>query len=323
MKLIVALLLSLMVNSKMANSQTTIQFSGLTWLVKSGNGGPGPNYWSDSEESVWVDNEGMLHLKIRKQGNNWLCSEIYLQESFGYGNYKFLISSKIEDLDPNIVAGLFTYETDAREIDIEFSRWGNPQSNAGWYTVQPKPYNSANQHGFALNLNGNYSTHQFTWNNDSILFQSHHGHYPGLPLADSLIAVWTYKGKNNPPVGNERLHLNFWLKGGNPPQNLVEAELKIKAVLIPGGNMQTELNIHEPALILFPNPANDKIQIHLKDRKEEFNVSLYNAAGLLIGKKSNCLSEVDFDVSEFPEGIYLVMVQFRNQHASRKFIISH
>ena len=30
----------------------TVNFSGAEWMVKSGYGGPGPNVWSDSEESA-------------------------------------------------------------------------------------------------------------------------------------------------------------------------------------------------------------------------------------------------------------------------------
>jgi hypothetical protein len=39
-----------------------IDFSGFRWLVKGTDTleGPGPNYFSDDEESVWVDGEGRL-----------------------------------------------------------------------------------------------------------------------------------------------------------------------------------------------------------------------------------------------------------------------
>lgn len=33
-----------------------------------------------------------------------------------YGMYKFLVYSNVEEFDPNVVAGLFTYENDEREI---------------------------------------------------------------------------------------------------------------------------------------------------------------------------------------------------------------
>lgn len=60
--------------------QTTIEFAGHTWNVKSGTGGPGPNNWSNSNNSVWVDNEGKLHLKIRYINGKWVCAEIYSQD---------------------------------------------------------------------------------------------------------------------------------------------------------------------------------------------------------------------------------------------------
>ncbi len=214
-------------------SQTTISFAGINWYVRSGTGGPGPNNWSDSPSSVWVDGDGRLHLKIRKVNNEWQCAEIYAQQSFGYGEYTFYVASNVENYDKNIVVGLFTYENDSREIDIEFSRWGNSSNVAGWYTVQPPPYNSSNQQSFALNLSGDYSTHKFIWSSSNIFFQSYHGHYPNLPNSSYLIKQWTYSGSNNPPVGNERLHINFWLLNGTPPTNQQDAELIISAVSVP------------------------------------------------------------------------------------------
>jgi len=224
------------------SAQTTIQFAGIQWTVRSGSGGPGPNYWSNSSNSVWVDSQGQLHMKIRKSGNTWYCSEIYAQQSFGYGEYKFYVSSNVENYDPNIVAGLFLYENDSREIDIEFSRWGNQSNVDGWYTVQPPPYTSSNQNSFSLNLTGDYSTHRFVWSNSNIYFQSYHGHYSTLPSTDFLINQWTYTGNNNPPVGNERLHINFWLYNGQPPTNQNEAELIIGAVYVPSGSLNVSLS---------------------------------------------------------------------------------
>ncbi len=54
----------------------TIHWSGLEWYVKESNEpqGPGPNHFSSDQESVWVDENGFLHLRIRKQGEKWLCS---------------------------------------------------------------------------------------------------------------------------------------------------------------------------------------------------------------------------------------------------------
>jgi|GEM_PF-792058 len=205
-------------------SQQTIQFAGLTWNVRNTYGGPGPNNWTSSSNSVWVDNDGNLHLKIRKLGDNWYCSEVWTDDSFGYGEYKFYVSSNVENYDENIVCGLFTYLTDNDEIDIEFSRWGDPGSNAGWYVVQPSC--PGNYESFPLNLTGDFSTHRFIWGPTQIKFESWHGHYDEPPQGN-LIHEWTYTGDDIPDPGNEKLHLNFWLMNGIPPSNQLDAELVI------------------------------------------------------------------------------------------------
>lgn len=307
-------------NPTLLHSQTTIQFSGLNWNVKTGSGGPGPNNWSDSQESVWVDNNGYLHLKIRKQGDTWLCSEIYSQESFGYGKYKFLVYGNVEEFDPNIVTGLFTYENDEREIDIEFSRWGDPESEAGWYTIQPPPYTNS-QYNFALNLSNNFSTHQFQWDEDSVQFQSFRGHQAGTPSTDSLIAQWTYQGYKNPPAGNERLHINFWLMGGNPPLNQQEAELEIRAVFVPGHPQDVETITGEVEFRVYPVPAKKQLNVALADAHQLFDVSIYNPQGKLVLRQQSCINSTRFDVSGLATGIYFVVIQSNGQCTGRKILI--
>ncbi|MCF8260940.1 MAG: T9SS type A sorting domain-containing protein [Melioribacteraceae bacterium] len=225
-------------------AQTKINFSGIEWIVKNGTGGPGPNNWSNDSKSVWVDSTGALHLKIRKEGNKWYCAEVYAQQSFGYGEYRFYVSSDLENYNQNIVVGLFLYENDSREIDIEFSKWGNNSNKSGWYTIQPPPYSNS-QKNFELNLTGLNSTHSFNWSANNIIFQSYQGHFASLPSSNYLIERWNYTGDKNPPLGKERLHINFWLFGGNPPSNQEEAELIINAVFIPTGSIQINLSPKE------------------------------------------------------------------------------
>ncbi|MFA6401895.1 MAG: T9SS type A sorting domain-containing protein [Salinivirgaceae bacterium] len=227
--------------SKLILAQSTIEFSGISWNVRSGVGGPGPNNWSDNPKNVWVDSLGRLHLKITKEGNTWYCSEIYTQQSIGYGKYLFYLAENPLDYDPNIVVGLFTYESDTKEIDIEFSQWADTNSLNGWYTVQPPPYNNSNQNSFSANLKKGNTTHKFNWSADSIHFQSYSGNYRLLPSPDSLINEWTYSGNSNPPAGNERLHINFWLFKGNMPQNQLDAELVVNAVFVPSGSLSISI----------------------------------------------------------------------------------
>ncbi len=74
-----------------------IQFSGYTWNVKTSNDqlmGPGPNYFSDSTETVWIDEEERLHLKITQTAGKWICAEVVSEKSFGYGKYVFYLASR-------------------------------------------------------------------------------------------------------------------------------------------------------------------------------------------------------------------------------------
>src|SRR5574341_2445673 len=111
-----------------------ISFSGYMWNVKKSNGrvGPGPNYFYYSTQNVWVDLSGKLHMKLRKNKGKWYCSEIVSNQNFGYGTYRFYIDSYVDNLDPNVVLGLFTWSDNPdynhREIDQEFARWADPNN---------------------------------------------------------------------------------------------------------------------------------------------------------------------------------------------------
>ncbi|MBK8045925.1 MAG: hypothetical protein IPK16_01575 [Anaerolineales bacterium] len=118
-----------------APSFRTISFAGYPWQVKTSAAypiGPGPNYFSDSTNNVWVDTAGQLHLKLTGSGSYWYAAEVINMASLGYGTYTFTTNGAVDKLDPNVVLGLFTWDTTApaanyREIDAEFSRWGDPR----------------------------------------------------------------------------------------------------------------------------------------------------------------------------------------------------
>ena len=101
--LLLIILIHVLADNRSMMAQRTVCFSGLEWNVRDGFGGPGPNSFSASAENVWTDSLGFLHLKIRKIGDQWLCSEVYLQQSYGYGEYLFEVQSDLEAYDPNIV----------------------------------------------------------------------------------------------------------------------------------------------------------------------------------------------------------------------------
>lgn len=209
----------------------TIRWSGYTWWVKSSQEpvGPGPNWFSDSSRNVWVDRQGRLHLRITYRNGRWNCAEVVCTQSLGYGTYRFYVTSPVADMDPHVVLGLFTWSDDPayahREIDIEFSTWGDPASPNAQYVVQPAT--SGRVHSFWMDRRISSSVHSFTWLADSVYFLSVRGSKPTPSTPQDIIQQWEFAGENVPQCGGENPRINLWLMLGQPPQNGREVEVVI------------------------------------------------------------------------------------------------
>ena len=210
----------------------TIAFSGYTWNVKSSSGrvGPGPNYFSNSAQNVWVDADGRLHLNITNAKGKWYCAEIVSQLSFGHGTYRFYLDSPVDALDPNVVLGLFTWNDDPafnnREIDLEFSRWGSANNLNAQYVVQPYtlPQNILR---FSEPPGLWQTTHSFNWTPTEVVFQSLKG-LTAVPASPSdVIQQWTFTG-SVPPAGGENARLNLWLFRGSRPTDGRQVEVVVR-----------------------------------------------------------------------------------------------
>lgn len=211
----------------------TIDFAGITWTAKNSGGalwGPGPCVFSDAPGNIWVDSLGNLHLKITNENNVWKCAEVIAQKSLGYGTYRFTVGSDVpnlgtdvSNLDPNVVLGLFTWNDDPafdhREIDIEFSRWGDASdSTNAQYVVQPYTANG-NLQRWTVNQYAQAS-HSFRWNKASIDFES--------KSAGNVLKQWSYTRRAGiPKPGGENPRINLWLFQGAAPQNGLPVEVVI------------------------------------------------------------------------------------------------
>lgn len=210
-----------------------IKFSGYEWIVRTSDEkkeGPGPNLFSDSEENVWVDDAGRLHLKIVQRNGHWYCAGVTLKHSQGHKKYVFYLSSRVDQLDENVVGGLFTYKNDNEEIDIEFSRWSKSANQNAQFATQPAD-KAANKHRYDMDLKTNLSTHFFDWQTTEIEFGSYQGHTLN-PDDTAIINAWTYTGGDIPPVNDERLKMNLWLFRGQSPTDAQPAEMIIDRVEI-------------------------------------------------------------------------------------------
>lgn len=201
-------------------AQTTLTFAGRTWLVKSGDDGPGPNHWSDASNAVFVDARGRLHLKIKQKNGVWYSSEVSLPNSLGYGTYRFDIDSSISTIDPNVVVAPFLYQDDAHEIDMEFSNWQSPGDQMGEYVVQPFA-TQGNMTRFGVPLGKSPSRHSIQWTPTQLVFSSSEN--------GTIFKQWTYTGASLFAPGQETVHINHWLIDGVAPVNLREQELIIKS----------------------------------------------------------------------------------------------
>lgn len=227
-----------------STSPRVISFSGYEWIVKSSvsRDDPGPNYFSDSNENAWVDDQGQLHLKITHKDDRWYCAEVISKKSFGYGKYTFHLANKVDQFNENVVVGLFTWNEDDpayyhREIDIEFSKFGTEADNSQYGLIPDKAEQGAvtwdyweknYARRFNLILDENLSIHSFVWQNESIMFQSISGFLSPKLAASPLIESWNYTGKDIPKPGNENARINLWLYQGIPPSDNNEAEIIIK-----------------------------------------------------------------------------------------------
>jgi len=210
-----------------AASARDIQFSGYTWEVKESPEtviGPGPNWFASNDKSVFVDKDGALHLTVSRQNGVWTSSEVILKQQLGYGKYTFELGSDVSNLDTSLVLGFFTWSElpaqQHRELDVEFSRWSQPQdpTNAQ-FVVQP--YDVAdNRQRWTLPAAAT-SVHTMKWAKGTASFES---------FADGKpVASWSQNSSDKiPQPGDSRIHLNLWQFRGQAPALGVGAEIVIK-----------------------------------------------------------------------------------------------
>jgi hypothetical protein len=209
-----------------------ISFSGYDWWVKASPGqlGPGPNYFSDSTNNVWLDALGRLHLRITNRSNQWQCAEVVTRRTFGHGSYRFELDVPVNDLNPSVVLGLFTWSDDPayahREIDIECGRWANSNDvNNAQYVIQPWDL-ADHLVRYAVPAALTKSTHLFTWETNRVSFQSQRGSYSPAPAPTNLISTWEFTHAGEvPQTGDENIRINLWLINGTPPTDGHEVEV--------------------------------------------------------------------------------------------------
>lgn len=208
-----------------------IKFSGREWKVKASGDqavGPGPNRFSDSQENVWVDAKGKLHLRITHRNGQWLCSEVILNEEHAYGEYSFTLDTPPNNIAQalNVVLGAFIWNDDNAhnhcEIDFELSPWGQRNNKLAQFVIQPYT-NPRNIARFNLPATLAPSTHIFVWGPGRVECAS----FKSSRTRQDAFFRHTFTQGIPPNTVGTNARINLWLFEGKPPADNQELEIVI------------------------------------------------------------------------------------------------
>jgi len=188
-------------------AEKTLHFSGYDWVVRSAGSDRGGEPNDFDPANAWVDQKGFLHLRMQERNGKWTCAEVNLSRSLGYGTYNFVVEDSAH-LSPSAVLGLFTWDLahsqDFRnEIDIELSRWGDPQSKNAQYVIQPF-YVPANVARFAMPSGA--ATHSFRWEPGRVSFTTFVGQ---RAMSKHIVSQHVFTS-GIPVPANENVHMNLY-----------------------------------------------------------------------------------------------------------------
>jgi endo-1,3-1,4-beta-glycanase ExoK len=171
------------------------------WFLSGGRADPGNNYWNNT--GAWIDNQNRLHLTIINKCGKWYCTELVSQHKYTYGTFTWTVASPVYTFDKNSVLGLFTYQDDNHELDIEPARWGYENGDNLGYSVQPYQNKGNSQTYKVKGTSGANTTYKLEWKPNYIKFSSMQN--------GKVISEWNYTQASGIPKTPETVMMNLWL----------------------------------------------------------------------------------------------------------------
>jgi len=203
--------------------QATLQFSGYQWEVRRTASNRDSSWNLYDPANAWTDERGFLHLRISKQQGHWVSSDVKLSRSLGYGSYRFVVED-VSRLEPAAVFGMFTWDDfgPPREMDIEISRWGEPETKNAQFVVQPWVV-SANAVRFTTPPGT--LTYWINWERGRVSFKT----VRGSSSSQETRAVAEHAFTSGVPVaGNERIRINLYVYENNRHPMQQESEVVLE-----------------------------------------------------------------------------------------------
>lgn len=193
--------------------------------------GPAPNYWLSTPETVFTDNEGRLHMVAEQVGSTWYSVSVQSQKSdYGYGDYRVVVDTPLQSLDPMAVVGMYTYNRNyipgRDEVDVELSRWGQPSPtfNNSQFVVQPWHIKGHLQAFFSPTDRAPL-TFEWQWTPKGVFFREYDGLLPGA----KLIKKWSETSFSPGPLKGTKMNFNLWFNRGQPPYNKKTQEVVFRS----------------------------------------------------------------------------------------------
>ena len=216
----------------------TLLFSGYQWTTKESNDrhtGPGRNFFAGGRENIWVDDKGRMHIRMTHNNGRWYCAEARMVQSLGYGKYIFQLEANPMKLDKDLVVGFFTYDHGDtmhhhREIDIEFSQWGDEKNENSQYVLQPHEI-PENVHRYQTDLSKK-TQHEIGWKKNKITFSSSYVTAEGDTMGGineviTKYSEWIYKPNRKLKNSNEKFSMNVWLFKADFPSDFTDYEFVV------------------------------------------------------------------------------------------------
>jgi hypothetical protein len=265
----------------------TVDFGGFSWRVKGpGFYGPGSNRFCDQPDCVWVDAQG-----------NWYSTEVATEDALGYGDYIVTTVGRLDLIDPQAVLGIFLWQygpcwdpaylwwNPFNEIDVEYSRWGNPGADIGQFVAQPYDYPGNLVRFDATFGPTEVTSHAMRWLSDRVEYRVWRGG-PGDESPANTIFAWTYAGPHVPRPEQPRMHLNLWKLDGTPASN---QEIVLQDfTFVPAGATAVgdDVTLAHPAVPggwlhpASPNPFNPRTTLRFElDRQQLARLDVYDVSG--------------------------------------------
>jgi hypothetical protein len=178
-----------------------LRFSGYQWETRetASDRGGSINFYDPG--NAWTDGQGLLHLRVTRQREHWVSAEVKLSRSLGYGSYRFVVRD-VSQLEPAAVFAMFTWDDQgpSREMDIEISRWGEPEDKNAQYVIQPYvvPANTVRFSAPAGPL-----TYWMDWQPGRMSFRT-------IRKSSGNVVAEHVFTSGIPTAGNERIYMNLW-----------------------------------------------------------------------------------------------------------------